>query len=167
MGPSAWGGATGSTAGTGVGAEAAAVGLAMGAGNDARADGCSTSRLAEALSGLTSDVDGSSNRGSANGCRVEGADGALVDIVRATLPKTHAPRGSGVDCAAGGKVAPMPIDDFSPAPDDPTTPDPSKLDSEGLKDAHGRTGRMLKAAGLPFEDDEFDDEDSSSSSSDE
>lgn len=40
-----------------------------------------------------------------------------------------------------------------------------QLDSDGLKDAHGRTGRMLQNAGLPFEDDEFDDADDDSSSS--
>ncbi|MCW2920553.1 MAG: hypothetical protein JWL76_427 [Thermoleophilia bacterium] len=55
----------------------------------------------------------------------------------------------------------------------PTTPDPeapdAKLDPAGLQDALGRTGRMLKTAGLPFDDDEFDDEaddDSLSESSD-
>lgn len=56
--------------------------------------------------------------------------------------------------------------------DTPTTPDPApdaKLDPAGLQDALGRTGRMLKSAGLPFDDDEFDDEaddDSLSESSD-
>ena len=35
---------------------------------------------------------------------------------------------------------------------------PGRVDPAGLKGAHGRTGRMLKNAGLPFEDDEFDDE---------
>lgn len=55
--------------------------------------------------------------------------------------------------------------------DDTTSPDPTPddvpagLDPEALKDAHGRTGRMFQAAGLPFEEDEFDDEDSTSSSS--
>lgn len=43
------------------------------------------------------------------------------------------------------------------------------LDPDSLKGALGRTGRMLKSAGLPFEEDEFDDEladdDSSSTSS--
>jgi hypothetical protein len=55
------------------------------------------------------------------------------------------------------------------APDPtPDTPDPltAHLDRGSLQDAHGRTGRMLKNAGLPFEEDEFDgDADSSSSSS--
>jgi hypothetical protein len=48
----------------------------------------------------------------------------------------------------------------------PDTPDPvtTGLDPDALKDAHGRTGRMLKSAGLPFEDDEFDDADDESSS---
>ncbi len=56
-------------------------------------------------------------------------------------------------------------DDTTTNPD-PETPD-AKLDPAGLKDALGRTGRMLKTAGLPFEDDEFDaDDDSSSESSD-
>ena len=49
----------------------------------------------------------------------------------------------------------------------PTTPEiPETPDAAKLKDAHERTGRMLQSAGLPFEADEFDDEDSSSSSSD-
>ena len=54
---------------------------------------------------------------------------------------------------------------------DETTPDsepetiPAGLDPDALKDAHGRTGRMFKAAGLPFEDDEFDDADDDSTSS--
>lgn len=47
--------------------------------------------------------------------------------------------------------------------DTPTTPDPTApgtdLDPAGLKDALGRTGRMLKTAGLPFDEDEFDDAD--------
>lgn len=49
----------------------------------------------------------------------------------------------------------------------PGTPDPvtTGLDRDALKDAHGRTGRMLKSAGLPFEDDEFDDADDDSTSS--
>jgi hypothetical protein len=47
-------------------------------------------------------------------------------------------------------------------PPDPVT---TNLDPDALKDAHGRTGRMLKSAGLPFEDDEFDDADDDSSSS--
>ena len=34
-----------------------------------------------------------------------------------------------------------------------------RLDPDGLKGAHGRTGRLLKAAGLPFEDDEFEEAD--------
>lgn len=52
-------------------------------------------------------------------------------------------------------------------PDAPRTPDrpdeataPSgDLDPATLKDALGRTGRMLKTAGLPFEEDEFAGED--------
>ena len=54
----------------------------------------------------------------------------------------------------------------------PTTPDPeapdAKLDPAGLQDALGRTGRMLKTAGLPFDEDEFEDadDDSLSDSSD-
>ncbi len=54
---------------------------------------------------------------------------------------------------------------------DDTTPDgeptevPAGLDPDALKDAHGRTGRMFQAAGLPFEDDEFDDADDDSTSS--
>lgn len=56
--------------------------------------------------------------------------------------------------------------------DTPTTPDPetpdAKLDPAGLQDALGRTGRMLKTAGLPFDEDEFEDadDDSLSESSD-
>jgi hypothetical protein len=47
-------------------------------------------------------------------------------------------------------------DDIKPDPtSDHETPD-TKLDPEGLKDALGRTGRMLKTAGLPFEEDEFE-----------
>lgn len=43
-----------------------------------------------------------------------------------------------------------------PAADDtPPTP-PAAIDAAALKDAHGRTGRMFKNAGLPFEEDEFD-----------
>lgn len=42
---------------------------------------------------------------------------------------------------------------------DDIKPDPEKLDPAGLKDALGRTGRMLKTAGLPFEEDEFDEDD--------
>ena len=33
-----------------------------------------------------------------------------------------------------------------------------KLDPAALKDAHGRTGKLLSQAGLPFEPEEFDDE---------
>lgn len=54
-------------------------------------------------------------------------------------------------------------DDLTPAPLPPTTP--TGLDPEGLKDALGRTGRMLKTAGLPFEADEFDDADDDSTAS--
>ncbi len=55
--------------------------------------------------------------------------------------------------------------------DTPSTPDPeapdTNLDPAQLKDALGRTGRMLKTAGLPFEEDEFDaDDDSNSETSD-
>ncbi len=50
--------------------------------------------------------------------------------------------------------------------DTPTTPDPeapdAKLDPAGLQDALGRTGRMLKTAGLPFDEDEFEDADDDS-----
>lgn len=44
----------------------------------------------------------------------------------------------------------------------------ASMDPDALKDAHGRTGRMLQNAGLPFEEDEFDeaDDDSTSASSD-
>ena len=51
-------------------------------------------------------------------------------------------------------------DDASTTPD-PEAPD-TNLDPAGLKDALGRTGRMLKTAGLPFEEDEFDDADDDS-----
>lgn len=33
------------------------------------------------------------------------------------------------------------------------------VDPAGMKGAHGRTGRLLKHAGLPFEADEFDESD--------
>lgn len=60
----------------------------------------------------------------------------------------------------------MHADDPQP---DPETPDAvtERLDPGRLKDAHGRTGRMLKNAGLPFEEEEFDeaDEDETSASS--
>jgi len=62
-------------------------------------------------------------------------------------------------------------DDTSPTSDDEQTTPTGDIDPAGLKDALGRTGRMLKTAGLPFEDDEFDgdgeddDDDSSSTSS--
>ncbi|MCW2924214.1 MAG: hypothetical protein JWM98_1618 [Thermoleophilia bacterium] len=60
-----------------------------------------------------------------------------------------------------------------PLPDEPDNvlPDAvtANLDPGSLKDAHGRTGRMMQSAGLPFEADEFEgdgeDADSSSSSS--
>ena len=56
--------------------------------------------------------------------------------------------------------------DETPSTPDPEAPD-AKLDPAGLKDALGRTGRMLKTAGLPFEEDEFEaDDDSTSESSD-
>ena len=45
---------------------------------------------------------------------------------------------------------------------DDVKPDPEKLDPAGLKDALGRTGRMLKTAGLPFEEDEFDEDEQAS-----
>ncbi|MCB0878465.1 MAG: hypothetical protein KDC46_05740 [Thermoleophilia bacterium] len=54
-------------------------------------------------------------------------------------------------------------DDTTPDPEAAKTP--AEIDPAALKDAHGRTGRMFKAAGLPFEEDEFDDDDSTSSSS--
>lgn len=43
--------------------------------------------------------------------------------------------------------------------DDQHKPDPSKVlgNPDALKHAHDRTGRLLKQAGLPFEEDEFDD----------
>jgi hypothetical protein len=46
----------------------------------------------------------------------------------------------------------------TPDPSTPDTPDPvtAHLDRDGLKGAHGRTGRMLQNAGLPFEEDEFE-----------
>ena len=54
-------------------------------------------------------------------------------------------------------------------PNTPPTPDPTNahLDPGTLKDAHSKTGRMLKSAGLPFEIDEFgaEDDDSTSGSS--
>lgn len=54
-------------------------------------------------------------------------------------------------------------DDLTPAPlPDPVT---ANLDPDGLKDALGRTGRMLQSAGLPFEADEFNDADDDSTSS--
>ena len=60
------------------------------------------------------------------------------------------------------------MDAEHPDPDE-STPDAvtEHLDPDGLKDAHGRTGRLLKAAGLPFEEDEFEeaDEDETSASS--
>jgi len=53
--------------------------------------------------------------------------------------------------------------------DDSAQPDenvPSvDIDPAALKDAHGRTGRMLKNAGLPFESDEFDEDDDETSES--
>lgn len=39
-----------------------------------------------------------------------------------------------------------------------TPPKTPRVDPEGMKDAHARTGRLLKHAGLPFEDDEFDED---------
>ena len=49
--------------------------------------------------------------------------------------------------------------------DEPAPAIPPGIDPDSLKDAHGRTGRMFQTAGLPFEEDEFDDEDSTSASS--
>lgn len=45
------------------------------------------------------------------------------------------------------------------APDSPSVPDPKDVldDPSALKHAHERTGRMLKQAGLPFDEEEFDD----------
>ena len=66
----------------------------------------------------------------------------------------------------------MSADDTAPtSASDEQLPSSADIDPAGLKDALGRTGRMLKTAGLPFEDDEFegdgeDEDDSSSSSSD-
>jgi hypothetical protein len=75
----------------------------------------------------------------------------------------------GVIDGPSGKEDPMNGDDATNSDPDAVT---VGLDPDALKDAHGRTGRMLKTAGLPFEDDEFDDElvgeaddDSTSSSS--
>lgn len=47
-----------------------------------------------------------------------------------------------------------------PPPNDPPRDRPTDVprDGAGLRDAHDRTGRMFQQAGLPFEDDEFDDE---------
>lgn len=54
-----------------------------------------------------------------------------------------------------------------PNPDGTPASPPTVLnDPEGLKAAHDRTGRMLHKAGLPFDDDEFEDEDSTSEPSD-
>lgn len=55
------------------------------------------------------------------------------------------------------------------SPDSPATspsPDPltAHVDREAFQDAHGRTGRMLQSAGLPFEPEELEDDDSESSS---
>ncbi|MCW2926412.1 MAG: hypothetical protein JWM86_380 [Thermoleophilia bacterium] len=52
-------------------------------------------------------------------------------------------------------INPMADPKPSATPPDAVT---AHLDPSGLKDALGRTGRMLKTAGLPFEDEEFDDE---------
>jgi hypothetical protein len=43
---------------------------------------------------------------------------------------------------------------------DPSQPDPSRLlrDPDALKESHGRTGRLLKQAGLPFEEEEFEEQ---------
>lgn len=45
-------------------------------------------------------------------------------------------------------------------PDTPKVPDPREVlkNPAELKEALGRTGRMLKRAGLPFEEEEFEDE---------
>jgi hypothetical protein len=48
-------------------------------------------------------------------------------------------------------TAPDPREEDEPLPVDPT------LDPDALRDAHGKTGKYLKQAGLPFEDEEFDD----------
>jgi hypothetical protein len=58
-------------------------------------------------------------------------------------------------------------EDTSPDPDTDSDAVTTPTDPEGLKDALGRTGRMLSTAGLPFDEDEFDeaDDDSTSSSS--
>ena len=44
-------------------------------------------------------------------------------------------------------------------PDAPTPPDPAKLaqDPDALREAHKKYGDYLKKAGLPFEDEEFED----------
>lgn len=49
----------------------------------------------------------------------------------------------------------------TPEPNDAGAPG---LDPDRLRDAHGRTGRMLKNAGLPFEEEEFDDADADETS---
>lgn len=67
------------------------------------------------------------------------------------------------DDAAAGDPKPPEADETAMSPSVTT----GHMDPDALKDAHGRTGRMLQNAGLPFEEDEFDeaDDDSSSSSS--
>jgi hypothetical protein len=42
----------------------------------------------------------------------------------------------------------------------PSIPDPESLkrDPKALKDAHGKYGEYLQEAGLPFEEDELDDD---------
>lgn len=42
--------------------------------------------------------------------------------------------------------------------DPATPPSPDSLDPAKLRGAHGRTGQMFQSAGLPFDEDEFDDE---------
>lgn len=49
------------------------------------------------------------------------------------------------------------MDDL-PGPDSPDHAD-APTDAAALKSAHGRAGRMFQTAGLPFDDDEFDEED--------
>lgn len=53
----------------------------------------------------------------------------------------------------GDDIKPDPTGEPDAGAIDPVT---AHLDRDGLKQAHGRTGRLLKNAGLPFEEEEFD-----------
>ncbi len=70
----------------------------------------------------------------------------------------------GVIAVDAGNEAAMTGDDTTPNAPDPETVT-GDLDPSALKDALGRTGRMLQTAGLPFEEDEFEDDGDSNSSS--